>query len=148
MGLYVIYIKFGLFMSTIQAIKPDLLRLQASMLNRKWNSYIIVREPNGNPCTKKVYSWSLYGCKGNYMVYLKQLNSRLDRLAKRQAVHFLRKPNRNMWKYYFSKSQIFLSKKTRTEKYWAYIILRHLCRPKKQCWSFKNTAYWFLKHLD
>ena len=36
---------------------------------------------NANPCTRKVYSWILYGCKGNSMVYLKPLYCRLDRLA-------------------------------------------------------------------
>ena len=36
---------------------------------------------NANPCTRKVYSWILYGCKGNYIVYLKPLYSGLDRLA-------------------------------------------------------------------
>ena len=36
---------------------------------------------NANPCTRKVYSWILYGCKGNSMMYLKLLYSRLDRLA-------------------------------------------------------------------
>ena len=42
-------------------------------------------EKNANPCTRKVYSWILYGCKGNSMVYLKPLYSRLDRLALRQS---------------------------------------------------------------
>ena len=48
----------------------------------------IVGEPrskNANPCTRKVYSWILYGCKDNSMVYLKPLYSRLDRLAYRQS---------------------------------------------------------------
>ena len=38
-------------------------------------------EKNANPCTLKVYSWILYGCKGNSMVYLKSVYSRLNRLA-------------------------------------------------------------------
>ena len=40
---------------------------------------------NANPCTRKVYSWIMYGCKGNSMVYLKPRYSRLDRLALRQS---------------------------------------------------------------
>ena len=32
-----------------------------------------------------VYSWILNGCKGNSVVYLKPLYSRLDRLALRQS---------------------------------------------------------------
>ena len=65
-----------------------------------------------------------------------------------RAVNFLRKPSKNMSKYYFSKCYIFLSKKFRIEKYWVYIIIQHRRRLQKQWWSSKNTAYWFLKHVD
>ena len=65
-----------------------------------------------------------------------------------RAVNFLRKPSKNMSKYYFSKCYIFLSKKFRVEKYWVYIIIQHRRRPQKQWWSSKNTDYWFLKHVD
>ena len=64
------------------------------------------------------------------------------------VVSFLRKPNKNMWKYHFSKCHIFLSKKIGTEKYRVYIIKRHRRRPQTQWWSYKNTSYWFLKRLD
>ena len=65
-----------------------------------------------------------------------------------RAVNFLRKPSKNMSKYYFSKCYIFLSKKFKIGKYWVYIIIQHRRRPQKQWWSSKNTAYWFLKHVD
>ena len=64
-----------------------------------------------------------------------------------REVNFLRKPSKNISKYYFSKCYIFLSKKFRIEKYWVYIIIQHRRRPQKQWWSSKNTAYWFLKHV-
>ena len=64
------------------------------------------------------------------------------------AVNFLREPSKNISKYYFSKCYIFLSKKFRFEKYWVYMIIQHRRRPRKQWWSSKNTAYWFLKHVD
>ena len=65
-----------------------------------------------------------------------------------RAVNFLRKPIKNLSKYYFSKRYVFLSKKFRIEKYWVYIIIQHRRRPQKQWWSSKNTAYWFLKRVD
>ena len=64
------------------------------------------------------------------------------------AVNFLRKLSENMSKYYFSKCYIFLSKKFRIVKYGVQIVIQHRCRPQKQWWSSKNTAYWFLKHVD
>ena len=65
-----------------------------------------------------------------------------------RAVDFLRKPSKNMSKYYFSKCYIFLSKKFRIEKYWCYITIQHRRRHQKQWWSLKNTAYWLLKHVE
>ena len=52
-----------------------------------------------------------------------------------RAVNFLRKPSKNMSKYYFSKCYIFLSKKFGNEKYWVHIIIQHRRRPQKQWWS-------------
>ena len=60
-----------------------------------------------------------------------------------RAANFLRKPSKNMSKYYFSNCYIFFIKKFRIEKYWVYIIIQHRRRPQKQWWSSKNTAYWF-----
>ena len=65
-----------------------------------------------------------------------------------RAVNFLRKPSKNMSKYYFSKCYIFLSKKFRIEKYWVCIIMQNRRRPQKQWWPSKNTVYWFLKQVD
>ena len=76
------------------------------------------------------------------MVYLKPLYCRLDRLAQRQSSPFPTEAKQEHVKILiFKMSCIFYKKKIKAEKAWVYIIHPHLCKPQKQWWSFKNTAY-------
>ena len=89
----------------------------------RFYSKVTVSENQGrkdaNPCTRKVYSWILYGYNGNSMVYLKPLYSRLDRLAKRQGRQLSTEAKQEHVKILFFKILygFFLSKKFRIEKY-------------------------------
>ena len=66
---------------------------------------------NANPCTRKVYSWILYGCKVHSMVYLEPLYSRLDRLAYRQSIQISTEAQQEHVKILFFKMlNIFIKK--------------------------------------
>ena len=62
---------------TIWEIENKLENLEESQEANPFRAGIpIVGEPrweNANPCTRKVYSWILYGCKGNSIVHLEAL---------------------------------------------------------------------------
>ena len=75
------------------------------------------------------------------MVYLKPLYSRLGRLAQRHSSPFPMEAQQEHVKILIFKMSYILSKKIGTEKYWVYIKHQHPCRPQKQWWPFKNTAY-------